>query len=57
MSPDTTPALDDTPDAATSRPSRERICKSSAVRRHFAQYARQDEMSDELELDWDCGIW
>jgi hypothetical protein len=31
--------------------------KSNAIRRHFAQYERQDEMNDEIELGWDCGIW
>ena len=32
---------------------------SSAARRHFAKYdPRQlQEMSDEIELGWDCGIW
>ena len=33
--------------------------KSSAARRHFAKYEPQQlqEMSDEIELGWDCGIW
>ncbi|KAF8494766.1 hypothetical protein JB92DRAFT_3126769 [Gautieria morchelliformis] len=34
------------------------IGKSSAVRRHFAQFERHqlDEVNDEIELGWNCGI-
>lgn len=33
--------------------------KSSAARRHFAKYEPQQlqQMNDEIELGWDCGIW
>lgn len=31
----------------------------SAARRHFAKYEQRQlqEMNDEIELGWDCGIW
>jgi hypothetical protein len=33
--------------------------KSSAVQRHFAQFERHqlDQVNDEIELGWNCGIW